>query len=75
MERFADPTLFESLTFGEKVAASLVTTLMGMGTTFVILILLWGVSPLSPALSEKVSREKVSLNRQHPWGHRRNYDC
>lgn len=42
MERFADPALFETLTFGEKVAASLVTTLMGMGATFVILILLWG---------------------------------
>ena len=43
MERFADPVLFDSLTNGEKAAAGLVTTLMGMGTTFVILILLWGI--------------------------------
>jgi len=43
MERFADPALFDSLTFGEKVAGGLVTTLMGMGTTFVILILLWWI--------------------------------
>ena len=43
MERFADPVLFDSLTTGEKAAASLVTTLMGMGTTFIILILLWGI--------------------------------
>lgn len=41
MERFADPTLFESLSFGEKTAASLVTTLMGMGVTFVVLIIIW----------------------------------
>lgn len=43
MERFADPTLFDTLTFSEKMAGSLVTTLMGMGVTFTILILLWGI--------------------------------
>lgn len=43
MERFSDPALFVGLTTGEKAAAGLITTLMGMGTTFVILILLWGV--------------------------------
>lgn len=43
MERFADPTLFDSLTMGEKMVASLVTTLMGMGVTFAILFLLWGI--------------------------------
>jgi sodium pump decarboxylase gamma subunit len=43
MERFANPTLFDSLTWGEKITASLVTTLMGMGVTFSILLLLWAV--------------------------------
>lgn len=43
MERFADPTLFNSLTMGEKMTASLVATLMGMGVTFTILFLLWGI--------------------------------
>ena len=43
MERFADPVLFVSLTTGEKAAESLGTTLMGMGTTVMILILLWGI--------------------------------
>ncbi len=43
MERFADPVLFESLTTGEKLTGGLITTLMGMGTTFVILFLLWGI--------------------------------
>ena len=43
MERFADPALFETLTFSEKMAGGLVTTLMGMGVTFTILILLWTI--------------------------------
>ncbi|MGI6733823.1 MAG: OadG family protein [Anaerovoracaceae bacterium] len=58
MERFADPTLFESLTFGEKVAASLITTLMGMGTTFVILILLWGVIALTSGFFKRSEQKK-----------------
>ncbi|MDO4553245.1 MAG: OadG family protein [Bacillota bacterium] len=42
MERFADPQLFEMMDAGEKTAGALVTTLMGMGITFVVLLLLWG---------------------------------
>ncbi len=41
MERFANPDLFSSLSFGEKMAGAGVTTLMGMGITFLVLILLW----------------------------------
>lgn len=40
MERFADPELFETLTMGEKAIGGGVTTLMGIGVTFIILILL-----------------------------------
>jgi glutaconyl-CoA/methylmalonyl-CoA decarboxylase subunit delta len=42
MELFADPSKFDTLSVGEKVIGSLVTALMGMGTTFVVLILIWG---------------------------------
>lgn len=42
MERFADPELFDSLSFGEKMGGSAITMLMGMGITFIILCLLWG---------------------------------
>ena len=42
MELFADPSKFDTLSVGEKVIASLVTALMGMGTTFLVLILIWG---------------------------------
>ena len=41
MERFADPALFDTLTTSEKTAASLITTGMGMGVTFTVLILIW----------------------------------
>lgn len=41
MERFADPALFEALSFGEKMTGSFITMLMGMGITFVVLCLLW----------------------------------
>lgn len=40
MERFADPELFDTLTMGEKAVGGGITTLMGIGVTFVILILL-----------------------------------
>ena len=41
MERFANPELFEALSFGEKMTGSFITMLMGMGVTFVVLCLLW----------------------------------
>lgn len=42
MELFADPSTFDTLSVGEKVLGSLVTALMGIGTTFTVLILIWG---------------------------------
>lgn len=41
MQRFADPALFEALDTGDKVVASLITTLVGMGVTFTVLVLIW----------------------------------
>lgn len=42
MEQFANPDTIHSLSMGEKLAGAGITTLMGMGITFVVLILLWG---------------------------------
>ncbi len=61
MERFADPALFDSLTLGEKTVAGLVTTLMGMGTTFVILILLWGIIAFISGIIIKSEQKKSQL--------------
>lgn len=41
MEMFANPETFSSLSIGDKLAGAGITTLMGMGITFTILILLW----------------------------------
>ena len=41
MEQFAQPEYFENLSFGEKMAGTGITALMGMGITFAILIILW----------------------------------
>lgn len=42
MDKFANPELFEGLSFGDKMLGSTVTMLMGMGITFMILLILWG---------------------------------
>lgn len=54
MEKFADPALFDALSLGEKSVGALITTLMGMGITFVVLILLWGLI----AMMANFTREK-----------------
>ena len=41
MEKFANPQYFDSLTLSEKMAGAGVTTLLGLGTTFMILCLIW----------------------------------
>lgn len=43
MEKFADPKMFESLSLSEKLEGAGVTTLMGMGITFAVLVFLWFV--------------------------------
>ena len=42
MEKFANPELFESLSFGDKMLGSTITLIMGMGITVVVLVMLWG---------------------------------
>ncbi|MDD4199825.1 MAG: OadG family protein [Eubacteriales bacterium] len=41
MELFANPETILTMSFGDKMLASLVTMIMGIGITFVILILIW----------------------------------
>lgn len=43
LERFADPDLLLQMTAGEKFSAALITTGLGMGITFMALLLLWGI--------------------------------
>lgn len=41
MEQFANPETMHSLSMSEKLAGAGITTLMGMGITFIVLLLLW----------------------------------
>ncbi|MGI6722274.1 MAG: OadG family transporter subunit [Anaerovoracaceae bacterium] len=41
MEQFANPETMHSLSMSDKLAATGITALMGMGITFCILLLLW----------------------------------
>lgn len=60
MEKFADPDMMHSLSFADKMAGAGLTTLMGMGITFIILILLWFlISVITKALhGSKTKKEE-----------------
>ena len=58
MDKFADPSLFDSLSFGDKMAGSAITMLMGVGITFVVLMLLWGVFALMGKSNVPVCKER-----------------
>ena len=59
MERFANPELFQGLTFGEKMAGGGVTLLIGMGMTFVILCIIWACISLMGKLMHAGERKKT----------------
>ena len=56
MDKFADPSLFEALSFGEKMTGSAITMLMGMGTTFVVLCLLWAFIAVMGKCMDRASK-------------------
>ena len=41
MEIFSNPDVMHTLTFGQKMLASTITMIMGLGLTFTVLILIW----------------------------------
>jgi sodium pump decarboxylase gamma subunit len=64
MDLFANPSTFDTLSLGEKVIGSLVTALLGMGTTFTVLILIWGFISLTGRLVRK--EEKAFKHEETP---------
>ena len=61
MERFADPEMIQGLSNSELVQGALITTLMGMGTTFVVLTLLWGIIAFVSKLINKSERKTAPI--------------
>lgn len=60
MTRFADPTLIQQMTTGEKVYASLFTTALGMLITFCALIVLWGLTAFYSKLVQNAEAKKCA---------------
>jgi len=62
MQKFVDPALIDTLSLGEKSIGALVTTIMGMGITFIVLTFLWGLIALLARLTaEKPKPPKGNL--------------
>ncbi len=59
MTRFADPTLIQQMTTGEKVYASLFTTALGMLITFCALIVLWGLTAFYSKLVQNAEAKRA----------------
>ncbi|MEG1583992.1 MAG: OadG family protein [Anaerovorax sp.] len=60
MEKFADPALMDQMSAGDKLIGSLITTLMGMGITFVVLAVLWGLLSLMAKILKEGPKENVA---------------
>ena len=60
MQRFADPELIKQMSTSDKMLGSLITTLLGMGITFVVLILLWGIIVLMTKILNKPGKSDAA---------------
>lgn len=56
MEQFANPETMQNLSIGDKLAGAGITTVMGMGITFVVLILLWGCIALMTKITYRPNK-------------------
>ena len=60
MEKFVDPEMMQSLSVGERVIGGLITTLMGMGITFLVLLLLWGCISVTSNIIKAQEKKNAS---------------
>jgi len=63
MEKFADPEIMLSLSLGEKLAGSTVTMIMGMGITFLVLVILWAFIEIMGRIVMASERKSVGTER------------
>ncbi len=60
MEQFVNPDLFDGLSMADRLAGATVTMCMGLGLTFIILILLWAaISIMGRILGTTKSKKKT----------------
>ncbi|WP_129595725.1 OadG family protein [Anaerophilus nitritogenes] len=57
LEKFANPELIHSLSLGDKLVASLNVMILGMGVTFIALVILWGLIVLMCKMLKSQEKE------------------
>lgn len=63
LSRFADPETIKNLTIMQRLTAGLITTILGMGITFVALVVLQFVIGLMAKLSAPRIREEATVEK------------
>ncbi|MEE4313587.1 MAG: OadG family protein [Desulfofustis sp.] len=66
LAKFSDPATIGSLSFGDKMLAGLVATVLGMGVTFLALIVLHGVIVLLGRLTDQPAVEQPAETEKEP---------
>lgn len=66
MEKFADPSLIDSMSMGDKMLGSTITMIMGMGITFCVLVLLWLFVKLMGKFINREEKEDKSAEFEMP---------
>ncbi len=61
MEQFADPTYFEGLSMGERLTGATVTMCMGLGITFIVLLVLWGCIAVMAKITHRPAKSSESI--------------
>lgn len=57
MEQFANPSYFEGLSMGEKLTGATVTMCMGLGITFIVLIILWACIAIMAKFTNRTAKK------------------
>lgn len=57
LEKFADPTIIKSMPFADKMLASFYVAILGMGVTFLALLILWGSIILLGKFTNKIEKK------------------
>ncbi len=58
IERFANADLMQAMPLSEKLATSLVITVLGLGVTFLVLTILWGIIALMARVLNQAQSKK-----------------
>ena len=62
LERFADPGIIDTMSFGEKMLASSYVAILGMGITFLALVILWvAIAVMSRVIAGFENKNKAAL--------------